>query len=759
MKTRILLAVALLSLGSSPSTGLRTGPPQSQDRGGLIDSQAFLDAQLAASRPDSTGFDARLRDLLPRMNLKEKVGQMTQLEIGMITDGRDQDIRINPAKLQKAVVEYGVGSILNVNSRALPPAKWHEIVTAIQDAAKKTRLEIPVVYGIDTIHGANYVDGATLFPQPLGMAATWNPQLALEGSQIAAAETRASAIPWNFSPVLDIGRQPLWPRLFETYGEDPYLVSVMGVATIRGYQGTDPSAANRVAATLKHYMGYGLPLSGHDRTPAYIPDSMLREYVLPPFAAGVKAGALSVMVNSAEVNGIPGHANAHYLKEILRGELGFDGLVVSDWQDIKLLVTTHHIAPNEKEATRISVLAGVDMSMVPSDYSFSDLLVQLVNEGAVPMSRIDEAVARVLKFKMRLGLFDDPLRGMKENVQLSSPASRAVARRAARESIVLLKNDGSVLPLKSGARVLVTGPTADSLTALNNGWTITWQGDNAAWYPADRLTVRKALEAKLGAANVSYAPGVTFDKETDIAAAVSAARNADVVLLCLGELSYAETPGNIDDLALPDAQVKLAESLAATGKPIVMLLVEARPRIIRPIVDRAAGILLAPNPGHEGGPAIVDILTGEVNPSGHLPITYPRYANALVPYDHRAAEDVAAGDRGVKPQFEFGHGLSYTTFEYSGLTATAGTDGQSGAIDIGVTVKNTGSRAGAEVVQLYVSPAYSQLSPPGRQLRRFAKVTLEPGQSRQIRFTLARGEQPGSFTARIGPLKRDVTVQ
>jgi len=344
--------------------------------------------------------------------------------------------------------------------------------------------------------------------------------------------------------------------------------------------------------------------------------------------------------------------------------------------------------------------------------------------------------------------------------QNDSAEHHRLSLQAARESIVLLKNDGGLLPLKKGARLLVTGPTVDSLLALNNGWTITWQGNNAAAYPSNRLTLRRALEERVGETNVTYSAGATFDKESDVAAAVAAARNVDVIVLALGEMSYAETPGNIDDLALPDAQVKLTEALAATGKPIVMVLVEGRPRIIRTIVDRAAAILLALNPGHEGGPAITDILTGEVNPSGRLPITYPRYANALIPYDHRAAEDVAAGDRGgVKPQFEFGQGMSYTTFEYGDLTSSAGTDGQSGAIEIGVTVRNTGSRAGADVVQLYVTPAYATTTPPGRQLRRFAKVTLGPGESRQVRFKLTKADEPVSFTARIGSLTRQVTVQ
>ncbi|HEX6465018.1 MAG TPA: glycoside hydrolase family 3 N-terminal domain-containing protein, partial [Vicinamibacterales bacterium] len=370
------------------------------------DSLAFLESHTGALPPLSAEDARRVDSLLRQMSTREKVGQMTQLEIGMITDGAGDAIHVSPEKLRKAVVDYGVGSLLNVKDAALSQTKWHEIIRAIQDMASQTRLKIPVIYGVDTIHGANYIAGATLFPQPLGMAATWNPELMLQGSAVAAAETRAAGIPWNFSPVLDVGRQPLWPRLYETFGEDPHLASVMGVAAVRGYQGTDPASATHVAATLKHYIGYSFPFTGHDRTPALIPDVTLREYFLPPFAAAVRAGALSVMVNSGAVNGIPGHVNKNLLTEMLRGELGFEGVIDSDWEDIKKLVTFHHVFATERDATRASVNAGIDMSMVPSDYSFPDLLVALVKERKVPMSRIDEAVRRILRVKYELGLFD-----------------------------------------------------------------------------------------------------------------------------------------------------------------------------------------------------------------------------------------------------------------------------------------------------------------------------------------------------------------
>jgi beta-glucosidase len=492
----------------------------------------------------------KIEALLKRMTLEEKVGQMTQLAIGMIAKGQNQEIQLDPEKLDKAIVRYGVGSILNVSDQALTPDKWQDIIRQIQEVAtKKARLGIPVIYGIDSIHGANYIRGATLFPQEIGMAATWNPELMKRGSEISAMETRAAGIPWSFSPVLDIGRQPLWPRFYETFGEDPYLTKVMGVAFVRGFEGTDVASQDRVASSLKHYMGYSLPLTGRDRTPAWIPENQMREYVLPPFAAAVKAGARTVMVNSADINGVPGHINHHILTDILRGELGFKGFVVSDWEDIKKLVTIWHVAATEKEATRLAVMAGIDMSMVPLDYSFADHLIALVKEGAVPQSRIDEAVRRILRVKFELGLFDKPVPDPALKSKIGLPASQQASLQAARESMTLLKNVNNLLPLSKDRKVLVTGPTADSLISLNNGWTYVWQGSEESLYPKDRPTIRRAIEAKAGAANVTYVPGTKITRppgspsngtptdveaEVDIPAAVSAAGAADVVVLCLG---------------------------------------------------------------------------------------------------------------------------------------------------------------------------------------------------------------------------------
>jgi beta-glucosidase len=748
----------------------------------INDSDEFFQTAINSAGPERDN-SQKIEALLKRMTLEEKVGQMTQLAIGMISKGQDQNIQIDPEKLEKAVVRYGVGSILNVSEQALTPDKWHDTIRQIQEAAtKKTRLGIPVIYGIDSIHGANYVQGATLFPQEIGMAATWNPELMRRGSEIAALETRAAGIPWSFSPVLDVGRQPLWPRFYETFGEDPYLAKVMGVAFVRGLEGSDVASQDRVASSLKHYVGYSFPLTGRDRTPAWIPENYLREYFLPTFAAAVKARARTIMVNSAEINGIPGHINHHLLTGILRDELGFKGFVVSDWEDIKKLVTIWHVAATEKEATRMAVMAGIDMSMVPLDYSFRDILIALVKEGAVPQSRIDEAVRRILRVKFELGLFEKPTPDPALKSKIGLPESRQASLQAARESMTLLKNTSNLLPLSKDRKVLVTGPTADSLISLNNGWSYVWQGSEESLYPKDRPTIRRAIEAKAGAANVTYVPGTKFTRppgstsnntptdveaEVDIPAAVRAAGAADVVVLCLGEGSYTETPGNITDLTLGEPQLRLAEAIEATGKPVVLVLVEGRPRVINRIVDKAGAVLMAYNPGNEGGQAVADVLFGDFNPSGKLPFTYPRTPNGLITYDHKAfeTEDTAFGNMAFKPQFEFGQGLSYTTFAYNDLRLGQKTITGTADLSVSVAVTNTGPRAGKEVVQLYVSDLVASLSPAGKRLKRFAKIYLEPGQSRILTFKLRADDlsfigannkpviEPGEFEVVIGGLK------
>jgi beta-glucosidase len=731
----------------------------------ILDSHEFL--LKAKQHPASVGHENEIEQLLAKMTLQEKIGQMTQFDIQMVTDGQNQSIKVNPAKLRKAVVEYGVGSILNVYDEALTPERWHEIINSIQAAAAQARLKIPVLYGIDSIHGANYIQRSTLFPQPLGMSATWNPEIALRAAQITADETRAAGIPWSFSPVLDVGRQPLWPRLWETYGEDPHLAAVMGVAVVRGYEGDNVADPHHVAASLKHYIGYSDPLSGRDRTPALIPENTLRDIYLPTFKAAVEAGAKTVMVNSGEVNGIPGHTNHYLLTDLLRKELKFDGIVVSDWEDIKKLVNVHHVAATEKEATRQSIMAGIDMSMVPRDYSFPDLLAELVKEGAVPIGRIDEAVRRVLKVKYELGLFGDNSLDPQSVARIGTPQNLQVSLDAARESITLLQNKNAVLPLKHGTRILLTGPTADTLVSMNNGWSYTWQGDKTNGFAANFPTLRKALERSAGAQNFIYSPGVDFDKEISIPDATKAAANADVVVLALGETSYTETPGNIPDLTISEPQIQLARAMVATGKPVVTVLIEGRPRIINSFADSMSAILMAYNPSNMGGQAISEVLFGDVNPSGHLPITYPRSPNALLTYDHKAFEDddQAFGLTAFKPQFNFGYGLSYTSFAYSDLTVGPATVSTSGTINVTIRVTNVGTRAGKEVVQVYLRQMVATLTPPGKRLVRFAKVNLNPGASQTLTFTLNRDDlsytgsenkpvvEPGDFKVFVGNLQ------
>ena len=780
---RMLMVLGLIVM-CSQRFGVQLAPAQSNPRAvspladylgpaaeELLDSQKFFETTLKTGNRvvDRT---SQVEALMARMTLEEKVGQMTELEIGMVSNGKGAKTKIDPAKLEKAIAKYGVGSIINVADEEFTIDQWHEIMRQIQESAQRTRLKIPVLYGIDSIHGVNYAAGSTLFPQEIGMAATWNPELMKRTAEITALETRACGIPWNFSPVLDLGRQPLWPRFYETFGEDPYLAKVMGVATVRGYEGTNVAEPAHVAACLKHYMGYSFPLSGRDRSPAWIPENYLREYFMPTFQAAIAAGAHSIMVNSGEINGVPVHASHYLLTDVLRNELGFRGMVVSDWEDIKKLVTQHRVAATEKEATRMAIMAGIDMSMVPSDYSFSDNLIALVKEGAVPQARVDEAVGRILRLKFDLGLFNSPMPDATLKSKFGSVESRAVSLEAARESITLLKNSNNLLPLTGGIKILVTGPTADSLVSLNNGWSHTWQGTKSELYPKDRLTILGAIEAKAGKQNVSYVPGSALDKEVNIAEAAEAARNADVAIVCIGEGAYAETPGNIEDLTLDGPQLKLAAAVSAMGKPVVIVLVEGRPRIINRIADGAAAILMAYNPGNEGGQAIVDVLFGDYNPGGKLPFTYPRYADALIPYDHKPYElqDTSYGNLAFKPQFEFGYGLSYTTFAYSDLRVEPKSVSGDAEITVSVTVKNTGRRTGNEVVQLYVSDLVASITPPGKRLKRFAKPHLEPGQSKTLQFTLRPDDlsfvgannkstvEPGEFDVVVAGLTKRFTL-
>ncbi len=717
--------------------------------------------------------EQRVRDLLQQMTLEEKIGQMTQVTVDLVSqgvDGRDEPHQIDRAKLEEAILTHHVGSIFNVGPSAYSREHWIDVITEIQDVAtQQSRLKIPVLYGIDAIHGANYTLGATLFPQPIAMAATWNSDLVSQEGEITAWEIRASGIPWNFYPVLDVGRQPLWPRLWETFGEDVHLAKSMGVSYIRGLQGTDFGAPDKAAACLKHYVGYSFTISGKDRTAAWISERMMREYFLPGFEAGIAAGAPTVMANSAEVDGIPGHSNYHLLTEVLRGEMHFKGIVDSDWMDIERLYSRDHVAESPKEAVRMAVMAGVDMSMVPLDYSFHDLLLACAKDGSVPLSRIDEAVTRILTVKLEMGVLDRPYPDLRMAKKFATPEAAQTNFQAARECLTLLKNDRKTLPLAKNTKILVTGPTANVLSSLNGGWTITWMGDVEALYPKDKNTVLRALQEKFGKEQVVYVAGSTFDDVVDVQAAVAATKGVDAIIVCLGEKAYSENWGNIDDLTLDAAQIELARALIDTGKPVVLLLIEGRPRIIRPLVEKAAAIVMCYCPGMEGGNAIADILCGDANPSGKLPLSYPKYPNALVPYDVKPA-DVADGNT-YNPEFPFGHGLSYTTFEYSDLAVDRDEIGVKDTMTVSITVKNTGVVAGSEVVQLFVRDEYGSVSRPVRQLKGFRKVFLAPGEEKRVQMAITAGDlsfigrdntriiEPGAFTLMINKFSRPCTLR
>lgn len=715
----------------------------------------------------SKSIDERVQELLSKMTIEEKVGQMTQITLEVVSKKqgtKTQKHELDEKKLEEAIVKYHVGSILNVYDVAHSIDYWHEVITKIQDiATKKTRLGIPVIYGIDAIHGATYTRGSTLFPQALGVASTFNRNIAERIGEITALETRASGIPWNFYPVMDLGRQPLWPRLWETFGEDVYLAQQLGMAYIKGAQGNDISRADKLATCLKHYVGYSFPFNGFDRTPAYMSERTLREYFLPPFEAGIKAGAKTVMVNSSEVDGIPGHANYHLLTEILRGELKFDGFVVSDWEDIIRLHTRDRIASSPKEAVKIAVMAGVDMSMVPYNFSFYNLLLELVKEGSVPMWRIDEAVGRILKVKFELGLFENPYPKKDYLEKFASPEHIQANLDAARESIILAKNENNILPLKKNKKIFVTGPTSNKLSVLNGGWTITWQGNEEELYPQEKNTILEAVIEKVGKKNVLFEEGCSFDKELNTKSALQKARQSDVIILCLGEPAYCETPGNINDLTLPEAQLNYAKKLIATGKPVILVMVEGRPRLITKIFQDVKGALIAFLPGMEGGNAIADVLFGEVNPSGKLPVSYPEYPNAIVHYDYKPIENFA--ENKYDPLLPFGFGLSYTKFSYSNLKLSKTEITEDDELLISVDVKNDGPMKGKEAVLMFITDVYGQVSRPDKQLKGFEKVELNSGETKTISFKInkdllsfigidnKRIIEPGEFIVTVGNLQ------
>ncbi len=713
--------------------------------------------QTAPAIPSDPVIEANIQQWLKKMTLEEKIGQMCEITIDVVTDfekSRD-GFTLSEAMLDTVIGKYKVGSLLNVPlSVAQKKEVWAKAIRQIQEKSIK-EIGIPCIYGVDEIHGTTYTLDGTLFPQGVNMGATFNRALVRRGAEISAYETKASCVPWTYAPVVDLGRDPRWPRMWENYGEDAYLNTVMGVEAVLGFQGSDPNHIGRynVAACVKHYMGYGVPVSGKDRTPSAIPRSELREKHFAPYLAAIRAGALSVMVNSAVDNGMPFHANKELLTDWLKRDLNWDGLIVTDWADINNLCTRDHIAATKKEAIKIAINAGIDMSMVPYETSFCTYLKELVEEGEVPMSRIDDAVARVLRLKYRLGLFDNPYWDIAEYDKFGSPEHADGALCAAEESEVLLKNDGNLLPLKQGTKILLAGPNANSMRCLNGGWSYSWQGHRADEFAGAYNTIYEALCNKFGKDNITYEPGVTYapykndnwweENPAEIEKAVAAAANADVIIACIGENSYCETPGNLNDLTLSANQRNLVKALAATGKPVILVLNEGRPRIINDIEPLAKAVVHVMLPGNYGGDALANLLAGDVNFSGKLPYTYPKYINSLATYDYKPCENVGqmAGnynyDAVMDVQWPFGFGLSYTSYAYSNLKVDKSSFAPGDVITVSVDVTNTGSVEGKESVLLYSSDLVASSTPDIKRLRGFDKISLKPGETKTVTLKLA----------------------
>lgn len=658
--------------------------------------------------------------------------------------------QIDDAKLDSVITKYKVGSILNVpNGLAVSREEWQRIIKRIQEKSMK-EIGIPCVYGVDQIHGTTYTLGGTLFPQGVNMGAAFNRALTREGSRISAYETKAGSIPWTYAPVTDLGRDARWPRMWENYGEDCYLNAEMGRESVLGFQGENPNQIDKyhVAACMKHFMGYGVPVSGKDRTPSSITTQDMREKHFAPYLEMVRNGALSVMINSAMNNGLPLHANYEYLTQWLKNDLNWDGMVVTDWADINNLYSRDHIAKDKKEAIKLAINAGIDMSMDPYSWDFCTLLKQLVEEGEVPMSRIDDAVARVLRMKYRLGLFETPYYDFNDFPLFGSKEHAAAALQAAEESIVLLKNN-DMLPLTKGKKLLITGPNANSMRTLNGGWSYSWQGDKADLEQcgAPYNTILEAFTNKFGAENIIYEAGVTYkqggnwwdENEPEIEKAVAAAAGADVIVACIGENSYCETPGNLTDLMMSANQRNLVKALAQTGKPIIIVLNEGRPRIMADIEPLAKAVVHVMLPGNYGGDALANLVAGDANFSGKMPFTYPKEINSLITYDYKPCEHIGKAMEGaynydaqVNVQWAFGYGLSYTTFAYSNLRADKTQFTADDVITFSVDVKNTGKVAGKESVLLFSSDLVASLTPDNRRLRQFEKISLQPGETKTV---------------------------
>lgn len=702
--------------------------------------------------PRDEQLEAKVEKTLAKMTLDEKIGQMLELNLDIMgAYDASGKWKLNETMLDTCISKYKVGSLLNApGTRAATVEQWQEWIRLIQKKSMK-HIGIPDVFGLDHNHGVTYTQGGTLFPQPINIAASFNTELARTGAQVTAYESRAANCPWVYNPVTDLGRDPRWSRIWESFGEDPIVNARMAEAEIMGYQGNDHNHLSRynVATSLKHYMGYGAPFTGKDRTPAYIAPNVLREKYFEPFKAAIQAGALTIMVNSASINGVPVHASYEYLTKWLKKDLNWDGMIVTDWADINNLFTRERVAKDKKDAIRIAINAGIDMSMDPYSVEFCILLKQLVNEGKVSQERIDDAVRRILRLKYRIGLFDEPNTGGKGYEKFGSQEHADLALRSAEETEILLKNEG-VLPLAKGKKILLTGPNANQMRCLNGGWSYTWQGSKAEDLAEKYNTIYEALCNKYGQENVILNQGVTYNEkgqyweenEPQIEKAVAAAAQADVIIACVGENSYCETPGNLTDLWMSENQRNLVKALAKTGKPIVLVLNEGRPRLIADIEPLAKAIVHIMLPGNYGGDALANLLAGDANFSAKLPYTYPKEINSLANYDYKVSEEVGtmAGaynyDAKVSLQWPFGYGLSYTTFEYANLKVDKANFTADDVLTVTVDVKNTGSRAGKESVLLYSSDLIASIVPDNKRLRCFTKISLEPGETKTVTFTL-----------------------
>lgn len=697
--------------------------------------------------------EAQVEQTLKKLTLEEKIGQMMELVTDLFgANDKNGVFYIDEHKTDSILSRYKIGSILNAPNTCAPTAKqWEKYIAQIQKISMK-RIGIPCVFGLDQNHGSTYTQGGTLFPQNINVAATFNREIARRSAEATAYETRAVSVPWTYSPTVDLGRDARWPRIWENFGEDCYLSSEMGKAMVYGFQGEDPNNIDQyhIATSMKHFMGYGVPWTGKDRTPAYISPADLREKHFAPFLAGLQAGALTVMVNSASVNGMPMHANKDILTGWLKEETGWDGVLITDWADINNLYTREMVAKDKKDALRIAINAGIDMIMEPYSCDACGYLVELVKEGKIPMSRIDDACRRVLRMKYRLDLFKNPTQKLKNYPKFGGEEFAKLALEGATESMVLLKNEGNILPLQHGKKILLTGPNANQMRCLDGGWSYTWQGHRADEFAGKYNTIYEAFCNEYGKENVILNQGVTYNEkgkyweenEPQIQEAVAAAKDADVIVACIGENSYTETPGNLTDLWLSENQRNLVKALAQTGKPVILVLNEGRPRLIADIEPLAQGIINILIPGNMGGDALANLVSGKSNFSGKMPYTYPKEINSLANYDFKKSEEVGtmegAYDYNAKitQQWGFGYGLSYTSYKYSNLKVSQSDFRHGDIIKVSVDVKNTGKVAGKESVLLFSSDLIASVVPDGRRLRAFDKVELQPGETKTMTFEL-----------------------